>query len=436
MKSEKQILENLKQQGEAFEMKVSDDLWGAIESEIAADAGKKRGAILAWISIVTGGAALIAVYILLLITPISDSKNSFSQAVRLLNETSFNSQAKIFSTAAQEKPTEEKSLSNITGAIKSSNNNSLNQRNNLPALTNGNAQSVTHSNPSLMGVENIVDEVDPDVNKGQNVISTDSELIGIQEKPLENDLAENTLTLDSVLLANDNDLLVKKETDSITTNGNELTGAPIQKSLKANRFALLLTGGLGSSYRTLNSDVFHSLVSHKDDHESYGRAFKFGMQLEWRITEGVFLRTGILYSRYSEHYEFHHDVISHATDNDYNYFQVPLIAGFRLANFKRSDLNILPGMTWNFLHSAQSSWVDPSALTLVLHSDADEITPFRGATIGLSLAFEYRWRISEKFNLHVSPGLDGFTQSVYKRNTELVQRPFSFNGALGLSYSF
>ena len=174
MKSEKQILENLKQQGEAFEMKVSDDLWGAIESEIAADAGKKRGAILAWISIVTGGAALIAVYILLLITPISNSKNSFSQAVRLLNETSFNSQAKIFSTAAQEKHTEEKSLSNITGAIKSSNNNSLNQRNNLPALTNGNAQSVTHSNPSLMGVENIVDEVDPDVNKGQNVISTDS----------------------------------------------------------------------------------------------------------------------------------------------------------------------------------------------------------------------------------------------------------------------
>lgn len=415
MKSEKEILEGLKKKSGSFEMKVSGNLWDAIESEIDAEAGRKRGAIFGWLGVALGGLALLTAYGLLLFGPLSQTEKDFVQNKRIqkdsgrVSEKSIIDQSLSAETAAETLPRQSaQSVSDLSRNKLNSNQSAGITENELGVERESKDEMVFESPDTSTGF-NITEEILGGAQTGEESIDTSS-LRSIGE------------VQDSVLSALDK--------DELSAN------VVIEEIPKANRFSVILTGGIGSSYRTLESDVFHSLVDHKDSHETFGRAYKFGLQFEWKATERLFLRSGLLYSRYSEHYEFHHDVISHTTDNDYNYFQIPIIAGVQLANFKRSNIGVLPGINWNFLHSAQSSWVDPALLTPVVHSNADEVTPFRVATMGFSLALEYKWQINERINFHLSPGVDGFAHSVYKRNTELVQRPFAFNGSLGLSYSF
>lgn len=420
MKSEKEILEGLKKKSGSFEMKVSGNLWDAIEIEIDAEAGRKRGAIFGWLGFALGGLALLTAYGLLLFGPLSQTEKDFVQNKRIQKDSARDSEKSIIDQTLSADTAAETLQRQSTQLASDLSRNKLNSNQSAGITEN----ELGVESPDTSTRFSVTEEILGGAQTGEESIDTAS-------------LRPFVPVQDSVLIAAEEFLGEVQDSVLSALDKDELSAnVVIEEIPKANRFSVILTGGIGSSYRTLESDVFHSLVDHKDSHETFGRAYKFGLQFEWKDTERLFLRSGLLYSRYSEHYEFHHDVISHATDNDYNYFQIPIIAGVQLANFKRSNISVLPGIDWNFLHSAQSSWVDPALLTPVVHSNADEVTPFRVATMGFSLALEYKWQINERINFHLSPGVDGFAHSVYKRNTELVQRPFAFNGSLGLSYSF
>tara|TARA_B110000037_G_scaffold76889_1_gene91942 strand:+ start:7207 stop:8502 length:1296 start_codon:yes stop_codon:yes gene_type:complete len=234
--------------------------------------------------------------------------------------------------------------------------------------------------------------------------------------------------------------LVNPDSDSFNADPvkNEIivSEQPIQKEKKGSLFGILLKGGIGESFRVLKSGTHHDLITHKNDHEKFGECFEIGLDFQFKLGNRFVGRSGIGYKFYSDKYDFQHDLITHTTRNDYQYFQVPLILGFNILPRPKSNLYILGGIKANILTAAQSSWVDVNALAPVAHNNASTNTPFRSLTTALNLGLDYNYRLSDKFNLHIIPSVDAFLNSVYKRKTDLNQRPYSFNIDLGISYNF
>ncbi len=186
----------------------------------------------------------------------------------------------------------------------------------------------------------------------------------------------------------------------------------------------------------MNSGVHHDLITHKNDHESYGNCFEIGLDAQFKISKRFIGRTGIGYKFYSDKYDFQHDLITHTTRNDYQYFQMPFLLGFKALERSKSKLFILGGVKANFLFSAQSSWVDLAALAPVAHSNNSTNSPFRNVTGAINLGLDYNYELTNQIRLHLIPSAETFVNSVYKRNTEINQRLFSFNLDVGISYTF
>lgn len=452
MSAEEDILKGLKAKGEDFAMDVSDGLWAEIEKEIAPkDTRKKRGWLF-WFSF--GAIGLIALLTTFFVWTNTEQKELvFKDGANKLNkkpwELNVDAEMGTNSTTVAEKPGQ----SNVVQGSQDQNTPTDQERHFAatseisPKVDERVSATADEKDTGSLKVEG--EEKNELTSATENVLlSAEASSVAASSEADESEVTttnqvdtihqENSEKAQAVPLTDTTKRTLSNVTADTTYESLEEENAPIEKVEPAKKkpFSVMLTAGIGNSYRTLKSDVFHSLVEHKDAHESFGRAFKAGLIFDWSFKERWSLRTGFVYSHYSEHYAFHHDVIDHVTNNDYNYFKIPLRIRYRFASYKRFDFSVIPGCSWNVLQTAQSSWVDPTMLEPVAHSNADEVTPFRSGTFGLSLSLEGRFKLSEKWSFHLIPGVDGFAHSVYKRNTELIQRPFAFNGKVGLSYQF
>lgn len=427
-KDEKDILEGLKAKSDAFKMPVSPDLWDAIEAEIESDGGKKKG--IAWWKI--GGVSSI---VLLLGTAMIFSFGG-GEGV----EDSQNYLMTRGKQAVEERDSRFNRVQNMVLMIEASEPivevEEIPKEPKFESIENNNVQSSRSiTGEEDVSFENGVEEGNFDEPTGQ--IVEVSELAEAGANGLnEIELEENEIPIADSINGVEVILPDTTITESISINSTEVTKIEVKDNKKKKPFSIMLTGGVGTSFRTLRSNTHGDLVIHKNDHETFGNAFDVGINVQFDLNSKLFLRSGFNYKFYSDKYDFHHDIIVHTTRNDYQYIQVPLSLGWRALNFGKSDLSLIGIGKWSRLYAAQSSWVDPSLLTPVAHNHQGGDTPFRKSTFGIGLVLDYRVQLSEKWNFHFIPGIDCFASSVYKRSTDIYQRPYALNADIGISYNF
>ncbi|MFT5821291.1 MAG: hypothetical protein ACI8ZM_002543 [Crocinitomix sp.] len=483
-KSEEEILNNLNQKADQFEMPVDDFVWDAILSEVQPEKTKRR--FVFWWIFVTA-AVLFATALTfgwyathdendlaqsneVALTGPSVSKEKLSRSTRgLIADSSHNFVLDEPTTLGPSNSNTEvledildvDSLQNANVA-----RNGLRKRENFSKVELVTSQiSKNNLETAPIGkVKDNVDDADSDGISSIGIINTNpltnsqfdslkvkiddplNLISGTLEKgnSIEDKVSTNS-QFDSLNLSTDDPLIFNSDTleksgsriDSAENNDEQPPNMiPTKVEENERKFTLLLHGGVGESFRSLSSGTHHDLIQHKNDHESFGGCFEIGLDAQFTLGIRFIARTGVGYKFYSDKYDFQHDLITHTTRNDYQYFQVPLIFGYNLMPRPKSNFYLLGGLKANLLTSAQSSWIDVSALVPVAHNNASVNTPFRSITGAISLGLDYNYQISEHISLHAMPSIDAFLNSVYKRKTDLNQRPFSFNIDLGVSYSF
>lgn len=223
-----------------------------------------------------------------------------------------------------------------------------------------------------------------------------------------------------------------------TTNNLPLPAIPTpdRESTGSSRFSIQLHSGVGFSYRILRIAPNQDLQVHKNDHERSGITFNAGLGVRYAFNERWYVMAGLGYASYSERYGFQHDIITHSTANTYNYIQVPLAVGGRIASFKRIDLYGQAGVVWNSLTDAQSSWVDPDALVAVSHSNSGPSHPFQENTVQATLGLDLALNLNQRWRIHFIPTASIFLQSVYLKSTNLDQKPYAGSLNVGISRRF
>lgn len=216
----------------------------------------------------------------------------------------------------------------------------------------------------------------------------------------------------------------------VATEPDSLIQAP------SKRWSLMAMGGGGWSFRTLKSDLHHELIAHRNGHESQALSFSFSLLSRIQLSKRSLLQFGGTFSRYAEKYAFHHDIISHSTTNTYDYVQVPVTYGFNIVNNRGWQCSLLGGLEVGRLTSAQSSWVDPSLLSPVAHDNINTKGAFTSWTFGIHAGLDVGYRTKKGIGIHLMPMIDRLMNSVYERQTGLIQHPYSIRMNLGISYEF
>jgi hypothetical protein len=428
---EEDITNKLRSQSQEFQLPVEEFVWDAIEAGIAEPPQrKKRGFI--WLFILAG---LFATSLVLafFIQGVGE-KNQFARLNQstsgLANKSNPTKSNVIIDTVnATESESRDKAIAEVSDASLAQNQvNQTNSSKNQKIKPDG----ATQNNSSKSSGEN------------KNEILTSNALVSIENNTnlTQEDSEPEVDQAPKITPVREDDLVDKKNDSSKTAENTTSAPQPDSTKLIAETskdklpFKLLAYGGLGESFRTLKSDSHSLLVDHKNEHETYSACYEIGLLADFGLSPTLFLRTGIAYKFYSEKYDFQHDLITHRTKNDYQYFQVPLRLGWNVLQTKRSSLGLIGGIQANILFSAQSSWVDPTSLTPIAHNTLGTSSPFRSMTGAVNFGIDYSLLLAKKWRFHVIPSVDRFAYSVYKRNTDLNQKPYSFNVDVGFSFCF
>ncbi len=198
-----------------------------------------------------------------------------------------------------------------------------------------------------------------------------------------------------------------------------------------------IRAGVSISYRSLESDVHHQLVNHKNDHETRLTSTTFGVLYNRQLTSRIAISSGVFYSSFGENYGFHHDLITHEAANKYEYIGIPIQLSMQILNWRKWSLAVSGGAKLNLLYKAQSSWVDVDALNPVTHSNEErESSPFATRSLVWTGDFNATYHWNENLFFSITQSFDRFKGSVYKDDVQLQQQPFSFNTLVGIGYRF
>ena len=440
-----EIWSNLSEQADQFELPVEDFVWDEIESEVFPQ--KKKRGFFFWFKIGSGVffiGLLTAASSLLFSHPTDEIDHQKRLKVHK-NEMTRHSQS--FAPASIEtEPIESNAIeTNVQRTSLATQSPPVQQT--RPQFTTRTSNVLTENRLNSSTNTSVTNEALEPVNQladlyDQNELSTATLTeplkhvsVETSEKEIDSDTSQVLSAVSEAATAaidNSDSTEALSSNDSIIPVNDLLENAAKETS----RFSILLHGGVGESFRRLTSSSHHELIVHKNDHETFGGCFAVGADLQFKLNDRFILRTGLGYKFYSDKYYFQHDLISHRTRNDYQYLKIPLILGYSLWSNNRSNLYLLGGGNANLLSSAQSSWIDPSLLVPVAHSSQSTNTPFRSYTAGITLGLDYNLQISHHFKLHLIPSIDTFLNSIYKRETDLNELPYSFNLDIGISYNF
>lgn len=444
-KSDKEIWSNLSEQADQFEMPVEDFVWDAIESEVFPQT-KKRGFFF-WFKWGVGVffIGLLTVASLLLFSHPADEIDHHKRLSAHKNAITRHSQS--IALASNETETIESNAIETNVQTTSLATHSPSVQQTRPQITATHSPVLTENRPP--STTNVLDKNEEPVPTNQmadltiqNGVSTTtaaeplkSPSVEASEKEIDSDTSQVLSAHSEAATTAIDDL---DSTEGLSSIDSIIPVNDLHKNAakESSRFSILLHGGFGESFRILTSSSHHDLIVHKNEHETFGGCFAAGADLQLKLNDRFILRTGLGYKFYSDKYDFQHDLISHRTRNDYQYLKIPLIFGYSLWSNDRSNLYLLGGGNANLLSSAQSSWIDPSLLVPVAHSSKSTNTPFRSYTTAITLGLDYNLQISNHFKLHFMPSIDSFLNSIYKRETDLNELPYSFNLDIGISYNF
>lgn len=442
---DKEIWSELREQADQFELPVENFVWDAIESEMFPQ--KKKRGFFFWFKI-GAGVFFIGLLTAVSLQLFSYPTNEIDHQKRLtVDKIEMTRHSRSFAQASIEKEITESNAIETNAQTTSLTTHSFSLQQTRPQFTAHTSNLLTENrlnsstntsetNEALEPINQLVDLYDQ--NEASTAILTEplkAASLEAGEKEIDSDTSQVFSTLSEAATT---------AIDGIdTTEGFPLIDSIIpvndlsENSAKETpRFSILLHGGVGESFRILTSSSHHELIVHKNDHETFGGCFAAGADLQFKLNDRFIVRTGLGYKFYSDKYDFQHDLISHRTRNDYQYVKIPLILGYSLWSNERSNLYLLGGGNANLLSSAQSSWIDPSLLVPVAHSSQSTNTPFRSYTTAITLGLDYNLQISNHFKLHFIPSIDSFLNSIYKRQTDLNELPYSFNLDIGISYNF
>ena len=202
------------------------------------------------------------------------------------------------------------------------------------------------------------------------------------------------------------------------------------------KWIIALSAGAGLSYRTLQSNVHHQLVEHKNSSEHAAVSTSAGVNVVYTFLGRSGIKTGVNYLRVGERYHFENDHAAHETTNTYDYFNFDLKFNQTLVCRPRWRLDLAAGTKFNLLNSAQSSWLDPSSFEATAHSNEDNASPFREYNLVWSADVSAYYFIGRKLFVGMTIEADRFQNSVYKDKVELDQRPYALQGYLNIGLKF
>jgi hypothetical protein len=196
------------------------------------------------------------------------------------------------------------------------------------------------------------------------------------------------------------------------------------------------SGGFGMSYRTLQSNVHHQLVEHKNQSEHASLSSSAGLYVVGTLLGNSGIKTAFTYLRVGERYHFENDHASHATTNTYEYVNMDLKFNQSLFCNNRLRLDVAAGTKFNLLRNAHSSWLDPNSFEAVAHSNQGEHSPFRQYNLVWSADLTGYYFFSQRGFVGLTIEADRFQNSIYKDAVELEQRPYAFQGYFNIGFRF
>jgi hypothetical protein len=438
---EEDITNKLRAQSQEFQLPVEEFVWDAIEAGIAEPPQLKKPGFI-WLFILAGllATSLVLAFFIQNFSEKNQTARLNHSTKNLLTKSDPSSVDQIVSQQNESESlvVDEKASAVYTAHL------AQNQLNKNKTSTQEKTKVESHSSTNWGQVKKYSSEsgslIKNDPLPSDKIETTPT--INLAENQLENSQHQESIE-STTEDGDDADVLAAEKSDS-TKNDENTNNVPqpdstqiVAKTSKDKLpFKLLAYGGVGESFRTLKSDSHSLLVDHKNAHETYSACYELGLLADFGLSQTLYIRTGVSYKFYSEKYDFQHDLITHRTKNDYQYFQVPLRLGWNVLQTKRYTLGLIGGIQANVLFSAQSSWVDPTSLTPIAHNTLGTSSPFRSITGAVNFGIDYSFLFAKKWRFHVIPSVDRFAFSVYKRNTDLNQKPYSFNIDVGFSFSF
>lgn len=203
-----------------------------------------------------------------------------------------------------------------------------------------------------------------------------------------------------------------------------------EKSENCLRPFISFGGGYGLSYRVLRSDAHADVVEHKNQNEHFAASYSGQIAASFPIYKSYSIKGGFQFLRLAEAYHFETATVAHQTVNTYQYLNADLKVSKNLFCDGKFRVDISAGARMAMLLNAQSSWLSPIDHSPVLHSSSDQQNPFNKYTLSWNVELAAYYTIKRDWFVGLSAEGDYFQNSIYIKQTGLVQKPYFFQGSV------
>ncbi|MDP4687891.1 MAG: hypothetical protein NWS53_13365 [Salibacteraceae bacterium] len=219
-------------------------------------------------------------------------------------------------------------------------------------------------------------------------------------------------------------------TDGNRAMNKQIGFSSFEKGQNCLRPLISAGGGYGLSYRVLRSDAHADVVEHKNQNEHFAASYSGQIAASFPIYKSYSIKGGFQFLRLAEAYHFETSTVAHQTVNTYQYMNADLKVSKNLFCDGKFRVDLSAGARMAMLLNAQSSWLSPTDHSPVLHSSSDHENPFNKYTLSWNLELAAYYTIKKDWFVGLSAEGDYFQNSIYIKQTGLVQKPYFFQGSV------
>jgi len=292
--------------------------------------------------------------------------------------------------------------------------------------SNNNSSSNTTSSDNTIDVEQ-------NESFGPTVSSSKDEQFSSLENPMDSDQSKTKIlpeASDNVIVSDDSTNIDSLPLDSTQNNDMERTTLPV---IRDNKWSIDIMAGPSYNYRILDFAGNRELENHKNEFESSIVTYSYAINVRRKLTNNFSANLGLMYLEMGEKYEFSNGVVSHSAVNEYNYLSIPLSVDYNILKRNKTNLIFGLGAQMNFLQKGTSSWLDPQSFDAQTHSNSDPSSPFSEQTFAWNAKVGIRYELSPRLDIILEEQGLLFNNSVYKKETGLVQKEYSFRTFIGIA---
>lgn len=202
------------------------------------------------------------------------------------------------------------------------------------------------------------------------------------------------------------------------------------------RWTVEFLAGPSVNYRVFHSDANPDLASHKNANDRSMLSTNLSILIRRQMNDKWSVATGVQAFNSGERYSYTINSETHDFDNAYNYLSIPLEVDYTFLEIEGFKLDFGVGAQYNHLREGTSSWVDLESEQAVTHSNKGKDSPFNKSAMAFNTDITARYGISPWMDVMAQPRGVLFTQSLYKEQTGLDQRPYAVSFMLGLAAKF